>query len=58
MESGVLSGECGSCRLATEIGNVEVPAGIQPLIAAHIDRLGLEAKPVLQTAAVIGKDFP
>lgn len=57
-ESGVLSGERGSYWLAAEIGNVEVPTRTQPLIAARIDHLELEAKQVLQTAAVIGKDSP
>lgn len=58
VESGALVGERGNYQLATDIGAIEVPTRIQPLIAARIDRLAPEAKLVLQAAAVIGKDFP
>ena len=35
-----------------------VPATVQTVLAARIDRLPAEAKRLLQTAAVIGKDVP
>jgi predicted ATPase len=35
-----------------------VPATVQAILAARIDRLSLEGKTLLQTAAVIGKDVP
>ncbi len=56
-ELGVLTGERGRYQLGKNIGVIEVPSRIQPLIAARIDRLDTEAKHVLQTAAVIGKDI-
>jgi predicted ATPase len=37
---------------------VELPATIQAMLAARIDRLGPEAKRLLQAAAVVGKDVP
>ena len=37
---------------------MQVPATIQALLAARIDRLPLEGKALLQAAAVIGKDVP
>ena len=36
----------------------QVPDTIQAVIAARIDRLSLEAKQLLQTAAVIGVAVP
>ena len=37
---------------------VEVPATVQGILAARIDRLDVEDKRLLQTASVIGKDVP
>jgi class 3 adenylate cyclase/tetratricopeptide (TPR) repeat protein len=45
-------------RLARPLGAVEVPATVQAVLAARIDRLGLEDKRLLQAASVIGKDIP
>ncbi len=60
VETGVLAGERGGYRLAQAVDRVEVPATVQATLAARIDRLSAEAKRVLQTASVIGKDvsFP
>jgi class 3 adenylate cyclase len=55
--AGSLRGERGAYRLAAPIASLDVPASIQSLLAARIDRLGDEEKHVLQTAAVIGKQF-
>ena len=41
-----------------ERGAVEVPDTIQAVLAARIDRLPPESKAVLQTAAVLGREFP
>ncbi len=57
-ETGVLAGERGAYRLAREVSDVQVPATVQPILAARIDRLTPEDKRLLQTAAVIGKDVP
>jgi class 3 adenylate cyclase/tetratricopeptide (TPR) repeat protein len=56
IESGALVGVRGAFRLQHPIGTVEVPASVQSLLAARIDRLGEASKRLLQTAAVIGDD--
>jgi class 3 adenylate cyclase/tetratricopeptide (TPR) repeat protein len=57
IESGHLEGGRGSYRLITPIERIEVPESVQALVAARIDRLGALEKQVLQTAAVIGRQF-
>jgi class 3 adenylate cyclase len=56
-ESGALEGERGSYRLAAPIADVQIPATVQAVLAARIDRLAEREKEVLQTASVIGKEF-
>jgi tetratricopeptide (TPR) repeat protein len=58
METGALDGTRGAHRLARPLGEVEVPATVQAMLAARIDRLPAENKRLLQTASVIGKDVP
>jgi len=58
VESGVLVGERGSYRATASPAEIEVPARIQPLLAARIDRLPADYKRLLQNAAVVGKDVP
>ena len=58
VEMNVLAGERGNYRLAKPIESIQVPASVQAVLAARIDRLTLEAKQLLQCASVIGKDFP
>jgi class 3 adenylate cyclase/predicted ATPase len=58
VEMNVLGGERGNYRLAKPIESTQVPASVQAVLAARIDRLTLEAKQLLQCASVIGKDFP
>jgi hypothetical protein len=60
IETGALTGERGAYRLGPgrRANTVEVPATVQALLAARIDRLPSEDKRVLQCAAVIGKDVP
>jgi len=58
VETGVLVGDRGACRLARPVGEIQVPATVQAVLAARIDRLSSEDKALLQTAAVIGKDVP
>jgi class 3 adenylate cyclase len=55
--NGSLAGRTGAYRLAAPIDTLALPATVQSLLAARIDRLGADAKDVLQTAAVIGKQF-
>ncbi len=58
VEVGVLVGERGAYRIDRSIDVLRVPATIQSVLAARIDRLPPEDKRLLQTAAVIGKDVP
>jgi tetratricopeptide (TPR) repeat protein len=58
VETGVLVGERGAYRLATALPAVQVPATVQAVLTARIDRLPLEEKRLLQTAAVIGTEVP
>jgi class 3 adenylate cyclase/tetratricopeptide (TPR) repeat protein len=53
-----LVGEPGAYRLATSIQTLQIPATVQAVLAARIDRLPLEEKRLLQTAAVIGTEVP
>jgi predicted ATPase len=55
VESGHLTGARGAYRLTTAVEALEVPASVQAVLAARIDRLAEREKQVLQTAAVIGK---
>ena len=58
VETGALFGEHGAYRPGRAADTVEVPATVQAVIAARIDRLSPEDKQVLQCAAVIGKNVP
>ncbi len=57
IESGHLAGQRGAYRLVTPIDRLEVPRSVKAVLAARIDRLAEREKQVLQTAAVIGKEF-
>ena len=56
VEMKALEGERGAYRLVGEVQTVQVPATVQAILAARIDRLPPEEKRLLQSAAVIGKD--
>ena len=56
VETGVLVGEIGACRLAKPLESLQIPATVQAVLAVRIDRLPPEAKRLLQTAAVIGSE--
>ena len=58
IESGHLEGTRGAYRLVTPIERLAVPATVQAVLAARIDRLPEREKRLLQVASVIGKDFP
>ena len=58
VETGALSGERGAYRQARPLPTIQVPATVQAVLAARIDRLSPEDKTLLQTASVIGKDVP
>ncbi|MCG7606791.1 MULTISPECIES: ATP-binding protein [Mycobacterium] len=54
---GVLAGSRGRYRPAGDLGRIWVPPTIQAVLAARIDRLSVQAKRVLNAAAVIGAQF-
>src|SRR5215510_8289863 len=58
VETGVLGGDRGAYHLAQPLDTLQVPATVQVLLAARIDRLPPEDKRLLQTAAVIGTEVP
>jgi class 3 adenylate cyclase/tetratricopeptide (TPR) repeat protein len=58
VETGALAGEQGAYRLTRPVEQLKLPATVQAILAARIDRLAPEAKRLLQAAAVIGKDVP
>jgi class 3 adenylate cyclase len=56
-ESERIAGTPGAYRLVAPIGSIAVPAGVEAVLAARIDRLGEREKHVIQAAAVIGREF-
>jgi tetratricopeptide (TPR) repeat protein len=58
VETDVLVGEPGAYRLAQALPTIQVPATVQAVLAARIDRLPPEEKRLLQTAAVVGTEVP
>jgi class 3 adenylate cyclase/tetratricopeptide (TPR) repeat protein len=58
VETGSLVGAPGAYRLAQSLPTIQVPATVQAVLAARIDRLSPEDKRLLQTAAVIGTEVP
>jgi predicted ATPase len=58
VETGALAGERGAYRLTRPVEVLQIPATVQTILAARIDRLPAEEKRLLQAASVIGKDVP
>jgi predicted ATPase len=58
VETHVLTGEPGTYRLVQPVPYLQVPATVQAVLAARVDRLPAEDKRLLQTAAVIGQEVP
>jgi len=58
VETKTLAGERGQYRLMQPVQTLQVPATVQAMLAARIDRLLSEDKRLLQVASVVGKDVP
>jgi class 3 adenylate cyclase/tetratricopeptide (TPR) repeat protein len=58
VETEVLVGDRGAYRMTKAPEAWQIPATIQAILAARIDRLPPEDKSLLQAASVIGKDVP
>ncbi len=56
-EAGSLEGSRGNYRLVKPVEDVILPPTVQAVLAARIDNLPPLEKQVLETAAVIGKEF-
>ena len=48
----------GSIKLAKSLSTIQIPSTVQAVLASRIDRLPPDQKDLLQTLAVIGKEFP
>ena len=55
-QSGALQGSPGAYLARSEITSLRVPASVQSVIAARIDRLSAEERWLLQNAAIVGRD--
>jgi class 3 adenylate cyclase/tetratricopeptide (TPR) repeat protein len=58
VEEEYLEGSAGAYRLARSVDAMRVPATVEAVLAARIDRLSADERAVLQDAAVIGRQFP
>jgi class 3 adenylate cyclase len=58
VETKALHGSRGRYRLTQPLQTLQVPATVQAMLAARIDRLSPEDKRLLQVASVVGKDVP
>jgi len=57
VESGNLEGKRGAYRLVRPVEDATVPPTVNTVLAARIDRLAEREKSLLQSAAVIGREF-
>jgi len=58
LDTGILRRQNGGYALAREITPQDVPDTVQGVIMARIDRLAEGRKRTIQTAAVVGREFP
>ena len=48
----------GEVKLTRALSELKIPTSVQAILAARIDRLPADAKELLQTLAIIGREFP
>jgi tetratricopeptide (TPR) repeat protein len=58
LDERALVREGTAVRLTRSLGELKIPPTVQGILAARIDRLPADAKELLQTLAVIGREFP
>ena len=58
VETKTLAGEPGAYRLVKALQTIQIPATVQAVLAARIDRLPPDDKRLLQSASVIGNEVP
>jgi len=56
--TGALSGDRGTYRLQRPDAELSLPGSLHGVLAARVDQLGQIEKSVLQSAAVLGREFP
>src|SRR5260370_3144512 len=56
-EQGVLARN-GAVKLVKPLNEIRVPPTVQAILASRIDRLPAAEKELLQTLAVLGREFP
>jgi predicted ATPase/class 3 adenylate cyclase len=57
IDDGLLQRQNGSWEVARDIDHVPIPATIQSLLAARLDRLTPEERRATDAAAIVGKEF-
>jgi class 3 adenylate cyclase/tetratricopeptide (TPR) repeat protein len=57
-DEGALVRAGAAAKLTKPLNALKIPPTVQGILAARIDRLPAEAKELLQTLAVIGREFP
>ncbi|HXW85355.1 MAG TPA: adenylate/guanylate cyclase domain-containing protein, partial [Candidatus Binataceae bacterium] len=58
LDEGVLVRDGTTLRLTRPMGELKIPPTVQGILAARIDRLPADGKELLQTLAVLGREFP
>ncbi|MCC6848451.1 MAG: AAA family ATPase [Deltaproteobacteria bacterium] len=57
VEEGYLLRSDGHVRLTRPVDEIRMPGTVEDLVSARLDRLGAQAKRVVQVAAVLGRQF-
>ena len=57
LDEGALVRDGVAVRLSKPLAELKIPGTVQAILAARIDRLPAEQKELLQTLAVLGKEF-
>jgi predicted ATPase len=57
-DEGALVRDGSAVKLTRSLNTLKIPPTVQGILAARIDRLPADAKDLLQTLAVIGREFP
>jgi tetratricopeptide (TPR) repeat protein len=58
LEEGALVRDRAGIKLTEPLNALKIPPSVQGILAARIDRLPADAKELLQTLAVTGREFP
>jgi predicted ATPase len=58
LDEGALVRDGSAVKLTRSLNTLKIPPTVQGILAERIDRLPADAKDLLQTLAVIGREFP